>query len=64
MRWSFLFLLALTGCYREQDWHKTPSKRIKKEQCIKIINGRFFHVDDCKYWGHIPSSDSQSILPP
>lgn len=64
MHWSILFLLILTSCYKEWDWPKAPPRHVKKEQCIKIVNGQFFYVDDCKYWGHVPSSDGQAILPP
>jgi len=63
-----IFTLALVvqaiGCYHEWDWPAAPRKLVKEDQCIKIINGRFFYVDDCKYWGHVHSSDGQAVLPP
>lgn len=60
MRW--IFLLMLSGCV--WDLPKAPPKHVKKEQCIKVVNNRFYYVDDCKYWGHVPSADGESILPP
>ena len=57
-------LLLLSGCYKEWDWPAAPPKHVKKEQCIKIVNGRYMYIDDCKYWGHIPSSEATPLLPP
>ena len=65
MRYFLLLVFApIMGCYRTWDWPKAPPRRNKNEQCIKIVNGQFFHVDDCKYWGCVPSSDGQAVLPP
>jgi hypothetical protein len=61
MRYLVL-VLSLSGCV--WDCPTAPPKHVRKEQCIKIINGRYYYVDDCKYWGHMPSSDAETILPP
>jgi len=60
MRW--ILLITLTGC--TWDLPKAQPRHVKKEQCIKIVNGRYMYIDDCKYWGHIPSSDADTTLPP
>ena len=63
-----IFVIMLStqtiGCYHEWDLPKAPPKRRKQEQCIKIINERYFYVDNCKFWGYVPSADGQAILPP
>jgi len=61
MHW-ILIAITLTSCIWNQP--KISQRYLKKEQCVKIINGVYYYVDDCKYWGHVPSSDGQAILPP
>ena len=66
LRQLFVMVLAVqsAGCYQEWNWPKASPKRRKQELCIKIVNGRFLYVDDCKFWSHVTSSDGQAILPP
>jgi hypothetical protein len=62
----FVIVLStqIIGCYHEWDLPKAPLKRKKQEQCIKIVNGTYLYVEDCKFWGFVPSSDGHAILPP
>lgn len=57
-----LFFIAVQTISCVPTWNSRA--QFKKHYCVKIINGSYFHVEDCQYWGHIPSSDGNPLLPP